>query len=118
MDRQSTILATIIAGTLLAITPSAVATARAQQTTDPRVADLVKAGKIRVGLFVSQFTKNAATNELTGVWAESARALAARIGVQPVLLEHPTPPQAVACLKGNACHLLFLPLYDRAASVG
>jgi polar amino acid transport system substrate-binding protein len=78
----------------------------------------VKAGKIRVGLFVSQFTKNAATNELTGVWAESARALAARIGVQPVLLEHPTPPQAVACLKGNACDLLFLPLDDRAASVG
>ncbi len=38
------------------------------------------------------------------------RALAARIGVQLALLEHATPPQAVACLKSGARDLLFLPL--------
>ena len=41
------------------------------------------------------------------MWAEIARALAARIGVQVVLLEHPTPPKAVDCLKAGACDLLF-----------
>jgi polar amino acid transport system substrate-binding protein len=89
-----------------------------QNASDPRVADLVQSGKIRVGLFPPQYTKDAATGELKGVWAEIARALAARLGVQLVLLERPTPPEAVACLKGNACDLLFLPLDDRAANVG
>src|SRR4051812_3735458 len=49
----------------------------AQKTTDPRVADLAQNGKVRVGLFLPQYTKDAATGELKGVWAESARALAA-----------------------------------------
>ena len=92
--------------------------ANAQQTPDPRVADLVRTGKIRVGLFFPQYIKNPATGELKGVWSEIAQALAARIGVQVVLLEHPTPPKAVECLKAGACDLLFLPLDDRAASVG
>lgn len=112
------IFAAIVAGLLLAFAQFAVAIAEAQQAADPRVADLVNAGKVRVGLFVPQFIKDAKTGELRGVWAESARALAARIGVQLVLLEHPTPPAAVACLKVGACDLLFLPLDDRAAGVG
>jgi polar amino acid transport system substrate-binding protein len=89
-----------------------------ERTSDPRVADLMQAGKIRVGLFPPQYTKDAATGELKGVWAEIARALAGRMGVQAVLVERPTPPEAVACLKGHACDLLFLPLDDRAANVG
>ena len=64
---------------------------QAQQIPDPRVADLVQAGKIRVGLFLPQFSKDAVTGELKGVRVEIARALAARIGVQIVLLEHPAP---------------------------
>ena len=112
------IFAAMIAGLLLAFAQFAAAIGEAQQTADPRVADLVKAGKVRVGLFVPQFTKDAKTGELSGVWAESARALAARIGVQLELLVHPTPPEAVACLKGGPCDLLFLPLDDRAAGVG
>jgi polar amino acid transport system substrate-binding protein len=89
-----------------------------EKASDPRVADLVQAGKLRVGLFPPQYTKDAATGELKGVWAEIARALAARLGVQLVFLERPTPPEAVACLKGNACDMLFLPFDDRAANVG
>jgi polar amino acid transport system substrate-binding protein len=90
----------------------------AQQGNDPRVADLIQSGKVRVGLFLPQYTKDASSGELKGVWAESARALAARIGVSLVLVEHPTPPQAVACLKAGACDLLFLPFDERSADVG
>jgi polar amino acid transport system substrate-binding protein len=90
----------------------------AQPATDSRVADLMQSGKVRVGLFLPQYTKDAASGELKGVWAESARALAARIGIPLVLIEHPTPPQAVACLKSGACDLLFLPFDERSAAVG
>jgi polar amino acid transport system substrate-binding protein len=103
---------------LMALLASASISQAQERTLDPRVADLVQTGKIRVGLFPPQYTKDAATGELKGVWAEIARAFAARLGVQAVLLEWPTPPEAVACLKGNACDLLFLPLDDRAANVG
>jgi len=92
--------------------------ANAQQVPDPRVADLVQAGKVRVGLFVPQYIKDPATGELKGVWSEIAQALAARIGVQVVLLEHPTPPKAVECLKAGACDLLFLPFDARSTNVG
>src|SRR3954464_15280094 len=91
---------------------------QAQQIPDPRVADLVQAGKIRVGLFLPQFSKDAVTGELKGVRVEIGRALAARIGVQIVLLEHPAPPAAVACLKASACDFLFLSLDARPADAG
>ena len=103
---------------ILSAVLACVGTAGAQQAADPRIPDLIKAGKVRVGLFIPQFTKDAVTGELRGVWAESARALAARIGVQLVLLEHATPPEAVACLKASACDLLFMPRDARAAGVG
>lgn len=93
-------------------------TASAQQVPDPRVADLVHSGKIRVGLFLPQYTKGSETGELKGVWAETSRALAARIGIPVVLLEHPTPPEAVACLKAGTCDVLFLPLDSRSSNVG
>ena len=85
---------------------------------DPRVADLMQAGRLRVALFPPQYTKDPATGELKSVWVEIARALAARVGVQVVLLEHTTPPEAVACLKAAACDVLFLPYDPRAANVG
>ena len=34
------------------------------------------------------------------------------------MVEHPTPPEAIACLKAGACDLMFLPLDARAAAVG
>ena len=33
------------------------------------------------------------------MWADVARAFAARVGVRLVLLEYPTPPQMMECLK-------------------
>src|SRR5262249_24970990 len=89
-----------------------------QQAGDARVADLVQAGQIRVGLFASQYTKDPVTGELKGVRADIARTLAARIGVAVVLKEHPEPPAVVECLKSGACDLVFLPLDQRAAKIG
>jgi hypothetical protein len=48
--------ATRVAGVLLAFGLWAAATAEAQ-TADPRVADLVRAGKLHVGLFLPQYGK-------------------------------------------------------------
>ena len=92
--------------------------ADAQQAADPRVADLVRAGKVRIGLFSGQYTKDPVTGELKGVWADVARAFAARVKVRLVLVEHPTPPKMVECLKAGACDIGFLG-YDpaRAADV-
>jgi polar amino acid transport system substrate-binding protein len=91
---------------LLAFALCAVVTAEAQ-TTDPRVADLVRAGNLRVGLF-----------QKTRVFVETARAYAARVGVPLVIVEQATPPAAITCLKASNCDLLFLPLDARAAHVG
>ena len=92
--------------------------ADAQQAPDQRVADLVRAGKVRVGLFSTQYTKDPVTGELRSVRVEIALALAARIGVPAVLLEHRTPTDVVQCLKAGACDVVFLPRDERAADVG
>jgi polar amino acid transport system substrate-binding protein len=101
---------------LIALTVGA-GSAFAQQTTDSRVVDLVKSGKLRVGLFPPQYIKEP-TGELKSAWVETARALATRIGVELVLLERPTPPKVVECLKGGECDVVFLQFDERAANVG
>src|SRR5215470_16765478 len=105
-----------IAGLLLAFAPWAVAIAGAQ-TTDPRVGDLVRCGKLRVGLFLPQYGKGP-DGLTTTVWVEAARAYAARLGVPLIIIEHATPPEAIACLKAGSCDHLFLPLDARAAEIG
>src|SRR5262245_24431537 len=90
----------------------------AQKSPDARISDLVQAGKIRIGLFSSQFSKDPASGELRGVRPDMARALAARVGVQAVLLEHKSPPQVIECRKVGACDIVFLPKDARAASIG
>src|SRR5215471_8632271 len=91
--------------------------AGAQQAPDARVADLAQRGKLRVGLFPPQYVKDTKTGEPTSAWVEVARALAARIGVELVLVEHPTPIKDIECLKAGACDVIFLPFDDRAADV-
>ena len=118
MKRQRTpAAAALIAGLLLAFAPFAVATTEAQQATDPRVADLVRVGKLRVGLFLPQYGKDPSGLSTT-VWVEAARAHAARVGIPLAIVEHATPPEAIACLKAGACDQLFLPLDARAAAIG
>jgi polar amino acid transport system substrate-binding protein len=84
--------------------------ANAQQVNDPRVADLARAGKLRGAMFMPQYTSDPVTGELRGaaggiVMVALARALAARIGAELVLVGHPTPLKATECLKADACDL-------------
>src|SRR6185295_9927580 len=74
-------------------------------------------------LFLPGYTKSS-TGELRGIGTgavavELARALAARLGVQVQLIENPTPPQVVACLKAGACDVAYMGIEPaRAAEVG
>jgi polar amino acid transport system substrate-binding protein len=115
-SRRAIAAATRAASVLLAFGLWAAAAAEAQ-TADPRVADLVRAGKLRVGLFLPQYGKSP-DGLKPSVWVETARAYAARVGVALVIAEHATPPEAVACLKAGSCDLLFLPLDARASGIG
>jgi polar amino acid transport system substrate-binding protein len=97
--------------------------AGAQQVPDPRIADLMQSGRIRLALFLPGYTKSP-TGELRGIGTgavavELARALAARLGIKVQLIEHPKPPQVVACLKAHACDVAYMGIDPtRAAKVG
>ena len=52
------------------------------QTSDPRVADLVRTGRVRVAVFPPMYTKNPATGEIGGMQMDLARTLAARLWSQ------------------------------------
>lgn len=58
------------------------ATVDAQRAVDPRVSDLVRAGKLRVALYPPQYRKNPATGEVIRnmIFMDVAQALAARLG--------------------------------------
>jgi polar amino acid transport system substrate-binding protein len=77
---------------------------------DPQVADLTRAGAIRIGVFPSfQYSKDAATGHPRGIAIGIASALAARLGIADVItIEHPTPPQVIACVKSGGCDFGFM----------
>jgi len=91
------------------------------QPADPRVADLVRSGKIRLALFLPQYVYDPASlrGVGTGVIAiESARALAAQLGIEVSLIALPTPAKAVEALKHGGCDMAFLGIEPtRAAEV-
>jgi polar amino acid transport system substrate-binding protein len=97
----------------LALTLSVCATiANAQQTSDARVADLVRAGKIRAALFLPQYTTDTANGEVRGAaggipMVALGRALAARLGLEIQLVGFPTPIRATECVKGGACDVIL-----------
>jgi hypothetical protein len=87
--------------------------AEAQPVSDPRIADLVQAGKIRVGMHSVMYTKDAQTGALraasTGIiLLDVARTLAARMGVEVVPVGHPTIPEMLTCLTAGACDVGFM----------
>src|SRR3954466_10102720 len=116
MKRQWTLVAAALIFRAL-IQPGPLVTANAQQGADPRVGELVRSGKLRVGLFLPQYGK-APTGPSTTVWVETAQGYAQRIGIPLVIVEHATPTEAIACLKSGACDQLFLPKDARAAEAG
>ena len=79
-------------------------TLSAQEVSDPRVADLVQAGKIRVGVGSSVLgaIKDPASGELRGVAIDLARALADRLRVKLLPVEYPSPPRVLDGLKDGA----------------
>lgn len=82
-----------------------------QATQDPRVADLVQNGELRVGLglgVLMQAVREPATGELRGAALEMARALASRIGVRLVIVEYPRPGAVMDGLHANAWDVSFL----------
>jgi polar amino acid transport system substrate-binding protein len=95
-----------------AMSTSLVAVTEAQGA-DPRIADLINAGKMRVGVHSIMYTKDPQTGELkaasTGIiLLDIARALGARIGVEVSPLGHPTVPEMLTCVTSGACDTGFM----------
>ena len=81
----------------------------AKRAPEARVADLVRAGRIRVALFPSfMYRKNKASGELHGVAVEIARELGARLGVEVQLVEYPAPPNVVEGLAAGTSDVAIL----------
>jgi polar amino acid transport system substrate-binding protein len=93
------------------------------QQADPGAADLVRAGKIRVALFLPLHAKDPVTGELRGnldgvFLVEIIHALATRLGVETQLVGYPTPPEAMNAIKAGACDVGFFGIDPvRAAEV-
>ena len=95
----------------IGIGPTGTQTAYAQQSKDPRVADLVRTGKLRVGIGLgspSGAMKNPATGELRGLAVDLGRTLAMRIGVDFVAIEYPRPGAILEGVQTNAWDVAFL----------
>jgi len=85
----------------------------ASRTSDPRVADLVQAGKIRIALYLPMYTRDPSTGEIQGgadggAVIEIARALGARIGIEVRLIGYATPHVAMDGLKAGECDMILM----------
>ena len=91
----------------------------AQQAPDPRVADIVQSGKLRVGLGLGSpalALKDAKTGEVRGRALDLARALATKIRVQVEPVEYPRPGAVLQGAQSNEWDVTFLVAApDRAA---
>ena len=90
------------------------------QIADSRVADLVRAGKLRAGVGVVAphwAVKDPQTGELRGVAVDIARALARRLGIELVAVEYPSPPAVLGGLKDSAWDVGFLAIDPSRAAV-
>jgi polar amino acid transport system substrate-binding protein len=91
--------------------PSRTSAASAQASSDPRVADLVAAGRIRAGLGIGNHAaafKDPATGELQGMATRLARALAEQIGIALEIVQYPRPGAVFEGAQNNAWDVTFL----------
>jgi polar amino acid transport system substrate-binding protein len=103
-------LAAVIA-VAAAFPPSRTIAAGAPASSDPRVADLVAAGRIRVGLGIGNHAaafKDPATGELQGMATRLAQALAAKIGVALEIVQYPRPGAVFDGAQNGAWDVTFL----------
>jgi polar amino acid transport system substrate-binding protein len=77
----------------------------AKPDSDPRIADLVRAGRVRVALFPPQYGKDAKTGRINGMWVEVVRDLAAHIGIALEVVALSNPGELAACLASGACDI-------------
>jgi polar amino acid transport system substrate-binding protein len=87
--------------------------AGAQQARDPRIADLVQAGKIRIGVHSIMYTNDPQTGGIkatsTGIiLLDIARTLGTRLGVEVVPVGFPTIPEMLSCVTSGACDMAFM----------
>jgi polar amino acid transport system substrate-binding protein len=88
-----------------------ISAAHAQQSVDPRVADLVQSGKLRVALGLGSpvlALKDSNTGEVRGPALDLAQALAKKIGVKLETVEYPRPGAILPGLKNNEWDVTFL----------
>lgn len=93
----------------------------ADSASDPRVAEVVKGGSLRVALYPPQYRKDPASGEIRRnvIYMEMARDLAARLGVELAVTHYMTPVEAMDALNAGACDLAFLAIDPaRSSKVG
>jgi polar amino acid transport system substrate-binding protein len=87
---------------------------------DPRVADLVQAGKLRLALFAPMHTRDPVTGEIRrdAHLMETASALARRLRIELEVADLATPIEAMEALNAGACDVSFTGIeMSRAAQV-
>ncbi len=92
-----------------------------QQAPDPRVADLVKAGRLRVGLGLGSpalAIRDPVTAEMRGPALDLARTLAARIGIELQPVEYPRPGAIMEGIRNNAWDVTFFVIDPVRAAEG
>lgn len=85
--------------------------AQAEQAHDPRIADLVQSGKLRIALGLGSpalATKDPKSSEVLGPALDLARALATKIGVQLEPVEYPRPGAVLRGIQTNEWDVTFL----------
>ena len=87
-----------------------------QQIADPRVADLVRTGRVRLARFPPMYTKDSATGEVGGMAIELARALAACLGIAVAPVEYSTPGRSSRASRPARAHAPFLAVDPSRAS--
>lgn len=110
MNRRRLVFPSFLVVLFVAFAPFAAPIAQAQ-TSDPRIADLVRAGKLRVGIGLANLgsaIEDPATGELRGIASDLARALAARIGVALQPVEYQRPGAVLDGISSDAWDVAFL----------
>jgi polar amino acid transport system substrate-binding protein len=98
--------------------------AGAQPSADPRVADIVQRGTVRIAMHLPQFKTDPASGELQGhgtgvVIVQIAQAMAAKLGVKLQLVGFPSPPALIMGLNAGDADMGFLGVTShRATEVG
>ena len=83
---------------------------------DPRIADIAKAGAIRLALFLPQYAKSANGTTIplgAGLVGHALFSmLAERLGIEVEIVEQPSPHAAIETLNAGGCDVLILGLEE------